>query len=138
MFKKDGPSMAHATANNETIIAQGVKVEGDFHAEGDVVIDGEVIGSVKTLRSLQIGETARIHANVFAATATIAGEVIGDIEASERLELASTSHVKGDITTALISVASGAKINGKITMTGEGGKRAARLAARADDVESEA
>ena len=131
MFKKDTSSMAHATTNNETIIAQGVKVEGDFHADGDVIIDGEVIGSIKTTRSLQIGATARIHANVFAATALIAGEVVGDIEAAERVELTATSQVKGDITTALISVAPGARINGKISMGGnETTKRGSRNAMR--------
>lgn len=130
--------MAHATSNNETIIAQGVKVEGDFHADGDVVIDGEVIGSIKTTRSLQIGVSARIHANVSAATALIAGEVVGDIEAVERVELSSTSQVKGDITTALISVAPGARINGKISMGGvENGKRSGRTISRGEPIEAQ-
>ena len=114
--------MAQAT-NNETIIAQGVRVEGDFHSEGDVVIDGEVTGSVETAQALTIGQRARIHANVTAKTAVVSGEIKGNLCATDRLELLATSVVEGDIQTMNLSVASGAQINGKITMGEVKGKR---------------
>ncbi len=117
MFGAKNPqSMAAQMVNNETIIAQGVKVEGDFHSQGDVVIDGEVTGSVETAQALTIGERARIHADVTAKTAVVAGEVKGNLSAAERLELLATSVVEGDIETANLTVASGAVVNGKITM----------------------
>lgn len=109
--------MGAQMTNNETIIAQGVKVEGDFHSQGDVMIDGEVTGSVETAQALTIGERARIHADVTAKTAVVAGEVKGNLHAVERLELLSTSVVEGDIETANLSIASGAIVNGKITMS---------------------
>ena len=115
--KKIGP-MSHSSSN-ETIIAQGVRVEGEFRSQGDVVIDGEVAGSVETQSTLQVGETAKIHADVKAVSAVIAGEVQGNIFVKEMLELLSTSRVKGDIVTGQISVAAGAQINGTISM-GEG------------------
>jgi len=103
-------------SSNETIIAQGVKVEGDFHSQGDVVIDGEVSGSIETTQALIIGESARIKADVTAKSAVVAGEVKGNIRASDRLELLATSVVEGDVETSNLSIASGAKVNGKITM----------------------
>ncbi len=106
------------SSQNETIIAQGVKVEGEFTSQGDVVIDGEVIGTVKTASSLRVGESARIQANVTAQSAVIAGEVIGNIQAFERLELLESSKVQGDVETQLISIAPGAVVNGRLTMTG--------------------
>ena len=112
--KKAGP-MSNAAAG-ETVIAQGVKVEGDFHSNGDVVIDGEVAGSVETTKSLRIGETARIKADVHAQNAVVAGQVQGNLVVDQMLELLSTSDVKGDVTTGRISVAAGAQINGKLTM----------------------
>jgi cytoskeletal protein CcmA (bactofilin family) len=115
-------------SGNQTIIAQGVRVEGDFHSNGEVIIDGEVAGSVATTMSLQIGESARIQANVMAQSAVIAGEVRGNIKAVDSLDLTSTSKVHGDIQTNLISVAAGAEINGKITMNGgKKGKRVAKV-----------
>lgn len=100
----------------ETVIAQGVRVEGDFHSQGDVVIDGEVAGSVQTSSALRVGDAARIHADVKAANAVIAGEIQGNLFVSGMLELLATSKVIGDITTKQISVAAGAELNGRISM----------------------
>ncbi len=116
MFKDKKTGLMPNAAAGETIIAQGVKVEGDFHSNGDVVIDGEVAGSVETAKSLRIGETARIKANVHAQNAVISGLVEGDLIVDQMLELLSTSNVRGDITTGRISVAAGAQINGKLSM----------------------
>jgi cytoskeletal protein CcmA (bactofilin family) len=121
MFKDKNKTLMPSSAVGETIIAQGVRVEGDFHSQGDVVIDGEVAGSVETQSALSIGETAKIHADVKAKSAVVAGEVVGNIFATDMLELLETSHVKGDIVTARISVAAGARINGRVSMD-EGGK----------------
>ena len=116
MFKDKHKSDMPSSASGETIIAQGVRVEGEFHSQGDVVIDGEVAGSVETQSALTIGETAKIHADVKAKSAVVAGEVVGNIFATEMLELLATSHVRGDIVTGRISVAAGAQVNGKVSM----------------------
>ncbi len=118
MFKDKNPKPMASSSSNETIIAQGVKVEGDFHSQGDVSIDGEVTGSVQTEQALNIGVSARIQADVEALSAIVAGEVQGNIKANEKLELLATSVVHGDITTGLISVAPGAQLNGRVTMGG--------------------
>jgi cytoskeletal protein CcmA (bactofilin family) len=133
MFKDKNKTLMPSSAVGETIIAQGVRVEGDFHSQGDVVIDGEVAGSVETQSALSIGETAKIHADVKAKSAVVAGEVVGNIFAADMLELLATSHVKGDIVTARISVAAGARINGKVSME-EGGS--ARGKKEAEEIEN--
>ncbi len=118
MFNKKDRHMANSKGN-DTIIAQGVKVEGDFHSDGNVVIDGELSGSLSTTQSLQIGESAIINANVSAQSAVVAGIVVGNVKVADKIELLKNSQVDGDIKTKDISVASGAKINGKITMGGK-------------------
>src|SRR3990167_7936915 len=102
----------------ETIIAQGVKVEGDFQSEGDVIIEGEVKGNVKTKAHLRVGESARIHADVSAKSAVVAGEIQGNVTIAERLELGEHSLVKSDITTAVLRIAPGAQVNGMLRMGG--------------------
>ncbi len=109
-----------SSSGQETIIAQGVKVEGDFTSSGDVVIDGEVTGSIQTAASLRVGETAHIHADVSASSAVVAGEIQGNVRIAERLELLESSIVHGDVDCQTLSVAPGAKINGRLTMGGEG------------------
>lgn len=110
-----GNTMAHQ-AQGGTVIAQGVKLEGDFASEGDVVIEGEVSGSVKTKGHLQVGEAAKIHASVEAKSAVVAGEIVGNVSVDERLELQEHSLVQGDIETRVLSIAPGAKVNGHLKM----------------------
>ncbi|MCR4314089.1 MAG: polymer-forming cytoskeletal protein [Candidatus Uhrbacteria bacterium] len=128
MFKAKAKIAMPNQNGGETIIAQGVRVEGDFHSQGDVIIDGEVAGTVETQSALTVGETAKIHADVKAKSAIVAGEVIGNIFVAEMLELLATSHIKGDIVTSRISVAAGARINGKVSMEEEGkGSKVAKV-----------
>jgi len=114
-----------AQSTQQTIIAQGVKVEGDFNSQGSVLIEGEVAGSVRTAEHLQVGETAKIHASVAAADAIVAGEIKGNIKVEGRLELTESSKVRGDIRAQVLTVAAGAEINGKVNMGEEakGGKK---------------
>lgn len=112
--------MAHADA--DTIIAQGVKVEGDFTSQGSVAIEGEVTGTVRTNESLRVGEQARIHADVSAANASVAGQIRGNIRVAERLELLDSAHIEGDVEAQVLSVAAGAIINGHISMGGDKGR----------------
>lgn len=112
MFRKhDGE-----VQGGETIIAPGVRVEGDFTSQGFVLIDGEVLGSVKTESDLDVGERAKISADVTAVNAHVAGMVKGNITVGERIEISSTAHVTGDISTKVLVVEQGAIINGKISM----------------------
>lgn len=104
------------TSHGETIIAQGVRVEGDFHSQGDVYIEGELSGSLHTDQGLKVGESARIQAEVSAETATIAGEVRGNIRIKDRLELLETSVIYGDIQAEVLSISPGSKVNGRISM----------------------
>jgi len=103
----------------ETIISASVKVEGDFVSQGNVLIEGEVEGSIKTEKDLRVGEHARISADVTAASATVAGEVRGNMTVRERLQLEPTARVFGDIKTKDLVIASGAVVNGRLVMDAE-------------------
>ena len=104
----------------ETIIGPSVKVEGNFKGDGDVIVEGEVKGTLKTKKDLRIGESANIRANIEANNAHISGKVQGNIKIKNTLELTMTAHITGDITTKVLQVASGAKVNGVIKMEDEG------------------
>src|SRR3989338_6886422 len=93
-----GTHAGMGNSQQETVIAQGVKMEGDFVSQGDVVIDGEVSGSVSTASSLRIGEEAVIEADVAAVSAVVAGHIRGNVQVEDRLELLETSKVEGDVT----------------------------------------
>ena len=115
MFKKEGTLEGGI---QDTIIAQGVKVEGEFVSQGNVVVEGEVHGTLHTERELRVGEAARIVANVVAENAVVSGEVQGNMKVNERLELTPTGRISGDIEAKVISIAPGAVLNGRCSMPG--------------------
>ena len=106
-------------SDQQTVIARGVKVEGDFVSEGSVIIEGDVAGSVHTAGNLSVGKDAHIDADVSAAEAVIAGEVSGNIRIEGSLELTETSKIHGDIEAHILSVAAGSRLNGRVVMNGE-------------------
>ena len=105
-------------SSEETIIAHGVRVEGEFVSQGNVVIEGDVQGSIQTAGDLRIGEDAKITADVTAANAVVAGEVRGNMQISGKLELLPSSKIIGDVTADVLSIGAGAQVNGRVTMDG--------------------
>lgn len=105
--------------HSETIIGSSVRVEGKFVGSGNIVVEGHVVGSVKTKHDLHITAEANVQANLEATNVLVAGEVRGNIKATSRLELTETAKVFGDVEAKIISVGAGAVLNGKCVMLGE-------------------
>lgn len=119
MFQKNSMTNREIGNEPETVISASVKLEGDFHSQGNVLIEGVVEGTLHTDADLRVGERATITANVSAANAVIAGEIHGNLVVTDRLELESTARIYGDVRTKVLAVASGAVMNGILTMGGE-------------------
>ncbi len=120
--------MAKGTGT-ETIIAHGVRLDGDLVAEGDLIIEGEVHGTVKTQGDLRIGEQALVEADIEAGNALVSGAIRGNILVRGKLELLPSSSMTGDVVTDVLAIGPGAQMNGCISMgadaTPKGKKRVA-------------
>lgn len=119
MFKtneKDEFGSYNGATVEDTVIGSSIKIEGDLVSNGSIVIEGEVVGSLKTEKSLKVGEKAKVVADVKAQTAYIAGKVQGNVTVSDKLELTSTAQVNGDISASTLVIAGGAVYNGKCAM----------------------
>ncbi len=102
----------------ETVVGPSVKIQGDLNSEGNIRIDGQVSGTVKTSQSVQVGEAAKIAADIMAGSAVIAGEVQGNLKISNNLILQSTARITGDIACSVLRVEDGALFTGKCSMGG--------------------
>jgi len=100
----------------ETIVGPSVKVEGEFVSEGNIVIEGQVSGTVKTAKHLRVEEGAKINANVGAESALVSGEVHGNMKINSTLEMTPTAKIYGDVETKTIIVAAGAILHGRCLM----------------------
>lgn len=125
MFKKDetkrnGGAHKIEEGENETIIGQTVKVDGDFTSEGNVLVQGIVNGSLRTAGNLRVEKGAKIKANVEAQNAIVGGEIKGNVTVRENLELGESAAVEGDIITKILSIEPGAVLHGHCSVsTGE-------------------
>ena len=113
------PPLPAVRTSAQTVVAQGVRVEGDFQGQGDIVIDGEVKGNISTNGLLTIGTHAHVQADVDADSATVAGRVDGNVNVKAHLELKATAKVKGDVRCATATIESGAVLQGTISIGGD-------------------
>jgi cytoskeletal protein CcmA (bactofilin family) len=109
------PVREGARSSEVATIGKSVVVKGELSGSEDLVVDGEVEGSIALRgQSLTIGANGRVRANIEARNVILHGRVDGDIHASDRVELRKSASLSGDITTARISIEDGAFFKGTI------------------------
>ena len=115
MFNKDNKEINLKQA--ETIIGPQIKVKGNFHGQGNVIIEGSVEGDIKTTNFLLVGDKAVINADIEAKDAKISGEIKGNIKISGYLEITSSAKISGNIEVIELSIEKGAFLNGNCLMS---------------------
>lgn len=104
-------------SGSETLIGTGVIVKGNLSTEGDVVIDGSLIGEIKSSGSVSLGVNADIKANIIARNVIISGNLKGNVTAESEAVITDTGRVEGDITTYSLVIASGGIFSGQSRMS---------------------
>lgn len=112
MAKKTEITLAEA----ETVIGAGVKVKGTLASDGDVTIDGELKGGVKTNGNLVIGVNGSVEANVSARNVKVAGHLLGNVKSDGETVITGTGKVKGNIHTSQLAIEPGAVFSGQSFM----------------------
>ena len=98
-------------------IGKSVVVKGELSGSEDLVVDGEVEGSIELSgQALVIGPNGRVHANIHARDVIIHGKVEGAVRDAERVELKKSAVVVGDIFTQRIAIEEGAFFKGGIDL----------------------
>ena len=90
---------AEATAMDFNRIVVGTKIQGEIETQGDIRIDGTVIGKLNVQGKLVLGEKGIIEGELICKFAEILGTVNGELAVSDWLSLKSTAVIKGDIIT---------------------------------------
>ena len=107
------PDVPRGTAT----IGKSVLIKGQILSKEDLVIDGNVEGSVEAPENrITIGANGRVVANVKARDVVVLGQLKGNIEASGRVEIRKGANLIGDIRYAKISIEEGADLRGTLEM----------------------
>ncbi len=100
-----------------TVIGRSIKINGELHGDEDMLIEGEVTGSIRLTNStLTVGSEGKIVADVYAKSVTVAGVMKGDLYGSERVSIGSQAEVRGNIKAPRVSLEDGARFKGSIEM----------------------
>lgn len=115
MIKKRDEQAA-SPADSVNLIGAGTLIKGDVECAGDIRIDGNLEGTVRTKGKLVVGSTGVIDGDVFCQNADVSGSINGSITVSELLSLKISARLKGDITTTRLSIEPGAEFTGSCSM----------------------
>lgn len=109
MFSKPNKTVAQRTS--PSIIGGNCSLAGDIVSDGEVHVDGKVVGDVRCV-VLVIGELGAVTGEINAETVRVLGAVTGQITA-RAVELAKTARILGDITHESLAVEAGAYVEGR-------------------------
>ena len=105
--------------NVHNLISQGTTIKGDIETDGDLRIDGGLIGNIITKGKLVIGDSASIEGTIKCENADISGKVVAKVTVSQLIVLKEASRFSGDIITKKISIEPGAVFSGNCQMASE-------------------
>ena len=117
--------MARRDKNEPKILDVDASMQGTlaFKDPVNLRINGSFEGRLDTKGSLTVGENASIHADINGEEIVIGGKVTGNIGAKKELKILSKAHIVGDITTSLLSIETGAILQGKCQMLNYSGRK---------------
>ena len=96
-------------------IGESIRFEGTLSGLEDVVVDGEVKGTIRLPEcSLTIGPSGRINADIEAGNLTVFGHITGNIVCLERMRLCNSGSIDGDVSAPRVLIEDGAVIRGRI------------------------
>jgi len=99
-----------------SIIAVGMRVQGELRTDGVIKVEGVVAGSIYAEQQVLVAKGGLVEGDIHTREAILGGEVHGSILADQRVEVQSSSVVQGDITTQRIMVHEGGEVNGQVKM----------------------
>lgn len=96
-------------------IGGSILVKGDVVSREDLIIDGQVLGTIELGdHNLTIGPGASVVADLAARSVTISGNLKGNVMGSAKVELKATAKVEGDISAPRFAMEEGATLSGKV------------------------
>jgi cytoskeletal protein CcmA (bactofilin family) len=99
-----------------SVLGPTLRFKGELSAEEDLVIHGEVEGTIGPSPRVTVGAEAKVTASVHAATVIVEGRVEGDVKAEKAVVVKASADVRGNIESPTVNIVEGARFNGQVTM----------------------
>lgn len=103
-------SSLDASRGVPSIVSPDLVVSGNLKSQGDVQVDGKVLGDVEAA-SLTVGENGVIEGRVTARSLHVCGGITGEVNGGT-VTLAASARVQGDIVHESLAIEAGAYVDG--------------------------
>ncbi len=102
-------------SSSSATIGKAVMVKGQIYSREDLVIDGEVEGTVELQEHrLTVGPNGKVQASVKAREIIVLGTIHGNVDAADKIDIRKDAKLVGDIKAARIVIEDGAYFKGSI------------------------
>jgi cytoskeletal protein CcmA (bactofilin family) len=101
------------------IFAEGTKIVGNITSDGDIRIDGEIEGEIKTSARVVLGKTSVVNGIISCPNAEILGKFTGKLVIHDTLAIRESAIINGDISTTKLIIDANAAFNGTCNMKQE-------------------
>lgn len=105
-----------ATSDKASILGPTLKFKGELSSQEDLVIHGQIEGTVGPAPKVTIGPEATIKGGITAEVIVVEGNVEGDLKAHTSITVRAKARVRGNLEAPTINVTDGATLNGNIKM----------------------
>lgn len=114
--RKEMAKNSEAEHTSINLIGTGTTIKGEIKSNGDIRIDGTLIGQVYSKGKIVVGNTGVIEGEIYCQNADFSGNIKAKVEVSELLALKATSRLRGEIVTNKLAIEPGARFTGTCTM----------------------
>jgi cytoskeletal protein CcmA (bactofilin family) len=114
--KSDMPGEV-SVGTSTSLIGAGTTMKGDITSNGDLRIDGTLVGNIHCSAKVVIGAGGVVQGDINGQQADIMGKVTGTIKVKDLLQLKGGSHLNGNIQAAKLQIEPQANFNGECHMT---------------------
>jgi len=99
-----------------SVLGPTLRFKGELHADEELLIKGQIEGSITHTQRLTVCAEGVVKANIRAQMIAVEGTVDGDLQADKNVQVKESARVNGNIRAPSVSIVEGAHFNGNIVM----------------------
>jgi cytoskeletal protein CcmA (bactofilin family) len=110
------PTANDPLRDQASILGPTLRFKGELRADEDLLIKGQVDGSIENSKRLTICREGHVRADIQGQIIAVEGTVEGDVTGAISVAVLAGSHLTGDVRAPSVSIVEGAHFNGSVFM----------------------
>lgn len=99
-----------------SILPPTLRFKGELTADEDLLIQGQIEGTIKHTQRVTVGKEGKVKASISAQIIKVEGTVEGDLHAERSVYVEDSGNLRGNIHAPSVCLVEGSKFNGAVDM----------------------